>query len=281
MSEDTMTGAPRYQQRGIELMLDTLRRAQAPVDIVSFGSARPVAVAYNRAPDLLRERVRRVHLCAGAAPAGYLEWNVQLDVHAFVRLLRADLPLAVYPCATDKGAFDLGPHNTYWSLPNLAFVRDMAPPLQRYIEYAFLRSNRHDFLTVLDSPDPLGDMTPHYAGTHHLWETAVWTQVAGLRVAHVAAASPPLTGERGEDAASTKGWRILPKMGAPDGAPTVEEQLLPCRFEVRPDGQFRWEGLADSQHAVYSRANPTHYEQALREALPPWYRGFSGLLATG
>ena len=98
-------GYPPFQQQGIELLLRVLRESPVPVDIVSFGSARPVAVAFNRDPDLLREKVREIYLCEGSAPAGYLEWNVYLDPHAFVRMLRSGLNITIYPCATEQGPF--------------------------------------------------------------------------------------------------------------------------------------------------------------------------------
>ena len=129
---DPMRDAPAFQQHGVELMLKVLRESAEPVHVVSFGSARPLAVAWNREPELLRRKVACAICCAGAAPTGYLEWNVMLDVAAFVRLLRSDLPLALYPCATDKGPFDVGPNNTFWKLLDLGFLRDLSPGLRRY-----------------------------------------------------------------------------------------------------------------------------------------------------
>ncbi len=129
--EDSMLDAPTFQQAGIELLLETLRQSAEPVDVTVFGSARAVAVAYNREPDLLRRQVRRIHLCAGASSPDFLEWNVVLDPHAIVRLLRSELPIAIYPCATQDGPFAYGPHNCFWKLPNLAFVADLQPPLRR------------------------------------------------------------------------------------------------------------------------------------------------------
>ena len=46
--QDKMLDAPAFQQQGVELILKTLRESAVPVEIVSFGSARPVAVAFNR-----------------------------------------------------------------------------------------------------------------------------------------------------------------------------------------------------------------------------------------
>ena len=102
---DKMLDAPAFQQFGVELLLDTLRRSPQPCEITVFGSARSVAVALNRQPDLLRARVRRIHLSAGTCSGKYLEWNVSLDRHAIVRLLRSELPIAIYPCATKDGCF--------------------------------------------------------------------------------------------------------------------------------------------------------------------------------
>ena len=64
---------PRFQQIGVELLLKVLREAKEPVEITIFGSARAVAVAYNREPELLKKRVKRIHLCAGAG--GRATWN--------------------------------------------------------------------------------------------------------------------------------------------------------------------------------------------------------------
>jgi hypothetical protein len=78
---------------------------------------------------------------------------VALDVHAFRRLLQSDLPVALYPCATQDGAFALGPNNTYWQLPNLAFIGQMHPQLRRYLDFAFGKSLRHDFLRAMEVTD--------------------------------------------------------------------------------------------------------------------------------
>ena len=70
-----------------------------------------------------------------------------------------NLPIAFYPDAAnnagDKGcgvfspAFSYDEHDTYWKLPNLRFIRQMDAPLRRYLEYAFSRSSRVDFLRAI------------------------------------------------------------------------------------------------------------------------------------
>lgn len=73
-----------------------------------------------------------------------------LDPHAIVCLLRSGLPMAIYPCATHRGPFDYGRHNTFWKLNNLEFIRHMTPVLRRYLCFAFGRTIRMDFLRAMD-----------------------------------------------------------------------------------------------------------------------------------
>ena len=103
-------GGPRkFQQPGVELVLRVWRESTAPVEIVPFGLARPIAVAFNREPDLMRAKLARVDLCPGSAPEGHFEWNEMLDLRTFVRFLRSDLRVTIHPCEVMKGPFDWSP----------------------------------------------------------------------------------------------------------------------------------------------------------------------------
>ena len=257
--EDRMEDAPAFQQTGIELILRTLRESPVPVDIVSFGSARPLAVAFNRAPDLLREKMRRAYLCAGSASPGCLEWNVNLDVHAFVRVLRSGLPLAIYPCATEASATAMGPHNTYWSLPRFELIRAMTPALQRYLAFAFQRTVRMDFLAALEEEVPETALDTIAARAHNVWETDVWIHAANRRLVRRAG---------GE-------YRILPERAVAPDDTIVSSELMSCTVSVRGDGQFTFTPAdADSPCRIFHRANPEEHQRALREALPELYASF-------
>lgn len=257
--EDEMRDAPAFQQTGVELMLDVLRKSDTPVDIVSFGSVRPLAVAYNREPELLRRKVRCAHLCIGGAPLGCLEWNVQLDPHAFVRLLRSELTCAIYPCATERNAVDYGPYNCYWKMENLSCVRRWAQPLQRYLAYAFGASNRTDFLNVLDEAAPVEVMDRMSVSPHNVWETAIWMQVADLSLVRHA------DGQH----------RIVPTREVVPSDTILPNELKPCRIQARDDGQFEFQ-LTDaaSNFRIYYRGDPLANQRALQEAWPEWYRSF-------
>ena len=83
-SEDTGAGQPAPHQAGVELMLRVLREAEHPVTIITVGSLRDVAAAFNRAADLFRKSVSRLFVFIGAVDTKKPEWNVSLDPHAFV-----------------------------------------------------------------------------------------------------------------------------------------------------------------------------------------------------
>lgn len=256
---DKMLDAPPFQQQGVELLLKTLRESSDEIDVLLFGSARAAAVAYNREPDLMRTKIRRVHLCAGASSPDYLEWNVMLDRHAFVCLLRSDLPVAIYPCATKDGPFAYGPHNCFWKLPDLKFIAHMAPKLQAYLAFAFTRSTRMDFLRAVEQA-PAASVLDNFLGRpHNVWETSVWAQVADRRLVRRADGTCRLVSAS----------EVLPS------DKVLPNELRPCRVNVRDDGMFTFELTnGPTNFLIYDRGDPYENEKALRDALPALYTGF-------
>jgi pyrimidine-specific ribonucleoside hydrolase len=268
---DKLLDAPPFQQQGIELILRTLRESAEPVHIVSFGSARAIAAAYNREPELFRKKLARLHLCAGGSSppaAGYIEWNVALDPLAIVCLLRSDLRIAIYPDAANnanaKGygvfsaAFSYDPHNTFYKLPDLRFIRQMDAPLRRYLEYAFGRSSRVDFLraTEVDGP-PLDEQL--LAKEHYVWETAVWICVSGRKLVKRADGT----------------HRIIPAEQVLPIDKVLPNELHPCEVKVRDGGLYEYrETAGPANFSVYYRGDPRENEAALREALPALYLSF-------
>lgn len=269
--DDKMLDAPPFQQQGIDLILKTLGKSASPVHIVSFGSARAIAVAYNRDPELFRKKLARLHLCAGGSSPlapGYIEWNVALDPLAIVCLLRTTLPIALYPDAAnnarDKGynvfspGFSYDEHNTYWKLPDLRFILQMDPPLRRYLEYAFSRSSRVDFLRATEADGPPLD-EKLLAKEHYVWETAVWICLSGRKLVKRADGT----------------CRIVPAAEVQPTDRVLPNELRPCSVTVRDDGIYEYrETSGPSSFSVYYRGDPRENEAALREALPALYLSF-------
>jgi hypothetical protein len=64
--DDDAKNRPRSEQAGIQLLLDILEDCPEPVVLSLVGSARVVTAAFNRAPELLRSKVRSLLLNAGS-----------------------------------------------------------------------------------------------------------------------------------------------------------------------------------------------------------------------
>jgi len=253
---DKALDVPKFQQSGIELILKVLKEAKQKVEILSFGSARALAAAYNREPQLFKRKVRRIHLSAGSSSPEFLEWNVMLDPNAIVCLLRSDLPIAIYPCGTGKGAFDLGANNTYYLLENLDFIRRMDPRLQRYAVYSFERATRSDFLNFLDEETPADAIERVCNRTHNVWETALWAQVSRRLLV------------RRPDGH----YRMVPSHEVTSLDQILPNDLIPCKVNVRDDGIFTWEKTdTPTNFLMYYRGDPLLNQIAFREALPALY----------
>jgi hypothetical protein len=260
--QDQMLDIPAFQQQGVELILSVLRGSKEPVSILSFGSARPIAVAFNREPKLFHQKVKRIYLSAGASSPDFLEWNVGLDPNAIVCLLRSDLPVAIYPCAVsgkEGGPFGYGPHNSYYKMPNVEFINRLDPRLKRYMAYTFGRVNRPDFLRAMDEDFPESLTAEAYSEPHNVWETALWTEVSRRRLVRRADGH----------------YRLIPRREVLRQDTVLPNELRPCRLQIRDDGHFSFELTnAPSNFLLYDRGDPHENERAFTEALTELYLSF-------
>ncbi len=270
---DKMTDTPGFFQ-GVELFMDILRQADKPVEVLSFGSARVIAVAYNRAPELLKKKIKRIHLSAGTAAPDYEmgsdaganmipggEWNVALDVFAFTRLLRSPLPIALYACAGKDGGFIKSTNNTYWQLKDMSFLKEMHPQLQCYIDFAFDKKQRTDFLKAMDKGSPYNENIKIQFDTFHVWESAIWLEVTNRKLVKDPAGNYKLVREKELKHSDT----------------ILESGLRPCRFsEIRNDGRFIFEYVNHpSNTSIYYRADPEENEAALNVVIPELFKSYS------
>lgn len=259
--DDPMLDLPRFQQEGPELLMDTLRASSEPVHIMSFGSARPIAVAFNRDPDLLREKVARIHLSAGSTTLDYLEWNIYLDPLAARRVVGSGLPLSLYPCADAIDCFSLDPRNTVWWLEDLAWIETLHPAIRRYLHYGLGGSTRIDFLRALDEDAPADVVARVSARRHAVWETAAWLEVSG---------SDLVRHPEGDHEIVARD-EVLPGDTVLTGAQDA------CEATPHPSGLYTFRPLPDgtpSTTTIFRRGDPLEYERAMQEALPRLYRSF-------
>ncbi len=266
--DDKMETLPVFQQSAVDLLVRTLQQSDEAITIISFGSLRILAVANNRFPELLKSKVKEVHISAGTSNnnSDFLEWNVALDTNAFVSVLRSDLPVIIYPCAAgnisgkDKGKFnafvkDSG--NTYYHLNSLSFINQMNDKIKHYIDFVLSRTTRSDYLSFLDTPY-LGEGDV-FERPLHVWETAVWMQVAGLKL---------IRKENGKHL-------IVPADKVEMSTPVLQEMLIPCDITVKDSGIFSYTYKSgNSQKYIYFRKEPEEYEFWMNQAIPVFYNSY-------
>jgi len=269
---DAMWDLPGFQEAGVELFLNTLRASAEKIDVLSFGSARLLAVAYNREPKLLKRKINRIHLSAGTAspdfslgtdaganaiPGG--EWNVALDTYAFRRVMKSGLPIVIYPCASKDGGFVPGNYTTYWKMPGLNWIKKMNPQLRRYVDFSFSKAQRTDFLRAMDIDDAMAADTSFYPSPHHVWETAIWMNCANRVLVNAADGT----------------YKLAPKFSVSKCEKIIKESLVSCAISVRDDGRFSFSATSKpTNFKIYYRENVQQNEEGYRNALPQLYLSF-------
>jgi len=174
---------PEPFQAGVRLILDTLRRSEAPVALIAVGSVRDVVAAFNREPDLLRRKVSRVLCFIGeASKEDFQEYNVGLDPQAFVGLMRSGLPVEWVPCF-DGGLWQNRGHASFWKAKHEDLLRRAPPELVQFFIYA-LEHEKADPVAFLRQPVDAARKAKLFAGERNLWCTAIFASVAGRTVAY-------------------------------------------------------------------------------------------------
>jgi len=208
-TKDTGAGQPAAHQAGVELMLRVLREAESPVTIITVGSLRDVAAAFNRAPDLFRKSVAGLFVFIGAVDTAKPGWNVSLDPHAFVRVMNSGLAIHWVPCF-DGGLFKNTGRASYWRASHARLLQHASPGALRFFVYALSKKETPDAIAFLSQILTADDRKTVLAGTRHLWCAAVFPYVAGRSIVR-------------RDGA----WSSVRPDAVQEGEPTIE----PFRFE--------------------------------------------------
>ncbi|MDI1248572.1 MAG: hypothetical protein PSV13_06780 [Lacunisphaera sp.] len=254
---DDARDRPLAEQGGIALLLDVLARSPEPVTISAVGSARVIAAAFNREPELLRAKTRAVLLNIGSTGGPKREWNVGLDPSAYVALWRSGLPIHWFPCGTDKSAFDPAhERGTYWKVPHAVLFRDLPDGLRAWLDYAFSGSPRGDIITALAAGGRGPEWAKVLAGERNMWATVSLVLGAGRVLARTPA-----------------GWRFVPTAAA-GGLELWPFRLDPIRATVDDEARVSWQ-VAEEPAPVrlFGRKPGADYGVAMAVALNALLRG--------
>lgn len=172
---------PAAFQAGVEAILRTLRESDRLATIITVGSLRDVAAAWNREPNLLRARVGRLLVFIGeASRPDFREYNVGLDPAAFIAVMRSDLPVAWVPCF-DGGLWHNAGHASFWQARHADLLAAAPPPLVQYFIYA-LEKETAEPIAFLGQPVNPERRSQLFGQARNLWCAAVFGAVAGRRV---------------------------------------------------------------------------------------------------
>lgn len=248
---DDARSRPLAEQGGINLLLDVLERSTEPVTISAVGSARVLAAAFNREPELLRAKTRAILLNIGSTGGPKREWNVGLDPAAYVALWRSGLPIHWFPCGTDRSAFDPAhERGTYWKARHDVLFRDLPDGLRAWLDYAFNGSPRGDFIRALAEGGNGAGWDKVLAGERNMWATISLVMGAG----RVPARTPD-------------GWRFVP-VAAAAGLEQWPCRLDPISATIDDEEKVSWKlAMEPATFRLFGRQPGPEYGVAMAEAL--------------
>jgi hypothetical protein len=176
--------AERFQH-AVRLILDTLRRSTEQVCVFTTGSVRDVAAAFNREPELLRAKVKRLYINIGNPAVGdqsrKYEYNVNLDRNAYVCVMNSGLPVYWCPCF-DGGIWDRGRFGTYWKFQQSQVLEHVPRRLQNWFIYALTKPPVADPIAFLSQPQQRETRDQVWKIPRNMWCTAPFLHAAGRRV---------------------------------------------------------------------------------------------------
>jgi len=244
--QDQGLDQPEEYQAAVELLLKTLRDSPEPMILHTTGSVRDVCAAYNRDPELFRRKVTRLYVNIGNLLENKNEWNVHLDVPAYVGLMRSGLPIYWCPCLPIKEN-----RSTHWAFKHGQVLEGVPLPLLNYFVYA-LQTVRPNEIDPIDAMNM--DLRPWrhilMGMERNMWCTGPLIHTAGRTVHRVgdrwvAAASPP-----------------------PGATPADVFTFVPVRVEISDKGYTKWvENDPKPNMHLYKVTDPKNHEPALKSCL--------------
>ncbi|MEK5207476.1 nucleoside hydrolase [Psychrobacillus sp. FSL H8-0510] len=166
---------PEQYQEGVRAILNNLAESDEKVDIVCVGSLRDVAAAYNRNPQLMHEKAGRIFVFAGeASNPDFTEYNVELDRHAFVRVMQSGLDIYWLPCF-DGGLWhnDYG-RATYWRIEDQRILyENLSDNMKKFITFS-LTANITDEIAYIEAPLDVPALESLYGKERNLFCAAIF-----------------------------------------------------------------------------------------------------------
>jgi inosine-uridine nucleoside N-ribohydrolase len=163
MRSPTDKGLYAAHQGGVDLILKTLRDSKEKVAMIAVGSLTDFAVAFEREPALLTEKVSKVYVVAGTLESRVQDWNVKLDPTAFVVIMRSNLPIVWVPVDTSM-----------WYFP----APQMLVPTKNALAHFLLNESLYYYLMLDSQARTHKDRYEYYDLGLRLWSTPAFVMAA-------------------------------------------------------------------------------------------------------
>jgi hypothetical protein len=174
------------QRRAPSPILKLLEASSEPVVINIAGSSRDVAWAFRCHPDLFSERVASVVLNAGTGYASSdigdeIEYNVKLDVDAYLSMFGLPCPLLWCPCFERLGVgLKQHTHGTHYQFQQKDVLENLPLHLKAYFAYMYSRETSTDWRAWLDRERFDSVLSKQADLMRPMWTTAGLVYVSGL-----------------------------------------------------------------------------------------------------
>lgn len=185
-------GNPPKELRGVNMLLDVLKKSPRPVAILSGGSCQNVAIAGMKEPRLFAEKCAAIYLNAGSgsknqeeqSDKGNVEWNVRLNRGAYAAMFELPCPIYWMPCfhGFSPGGAIIGEYGTAWRFRQGDLLPYLSNNLQAFFAYVLDKESGTNWLSYLLSPVSKDAVTKYFENTRCMFSTAGFLHAAGKTV---------------------------------------------------------------------------------------------------
>jgi len=239
---------PEKFQAGINLIFKVLSESDRKVTLITVGSLRDVCAAFNREPKLLKAKIEKLYISAGNSDGGS-EYNVDLDPHAYVGVMRSGLPIYWLPC------FGKEPYVSRWQFKQGDLMDGWSLKVQNYFYYGLMNVNpaEVDPVKALDKPISEEVKKKVWAMDRSMWSTPAFIDAAGKTAAF-----------------KQRRWQVISKDEAGEAEP--EFRFVPAKVTISDKAVTRFEDVdakssAPNMHIFCFAGTLTDYNDAMRRAL--------------
>jgi hypothetical protein len=239
---------PEKFQEGINLIFKVLLESDRKVTLITVGSLRDVCAAFNRNPELLKAKVEKLYISAGNSNGGS-EYNVDLDLNAYVGVMRSGLPVYWLPC------FGKEPFVSRWQFKQGDLLEGWSLKVQNYFCYGLMNVNpaEVDPVKALDRPIPEEVNKKVWAMDRSMWSTPSFIDAAGKTVAF-----------------KQRRWQVISKDEA--GEAEAEFGFVPAKVTISDKAVTRFEDIdvkssTPNMHVFRFEGTLADYNEAMKRAL--------------